>query len=126
MALYFRHNNFGTGIRRGVASPMEAEVTIMFGALKKSLASWCEEHGFAILCILSPDGERFVVVPSSSDTPFTLQSVPPWRGMSEADLRAHLADVGLSNAHVHEAVELSREWATTITGSGSALWPISG
>ena len=98
----------------------------MFGALKKSLASWSDEHGFAILCIQGPDGERFVVVPSWSDRPLTLQGVPPWRGMSEADLRAHLADVGLSNADIHEAVELSREWATTITGSGSALWPISG
>ena len=97
----------------------------MFGALKKSLASWRDEHGFGILCILSPDGERFVVVPSSSDTPLALQGVPPWRGMSEADLRAHLADIGLSSADLEEAVELSREWATTITGSGSALWPIS-
>ena len=98
----------------------------MFGALKNSLASWCEEHGFGVLCIVSPDGERFVVVPSSFDTPLAFQGVPPWRGMSEADLRAHLADLGMSNADVHEAVELSREWATTITGSGSALWPISG
>jgi hypothetical protein len=96
----------------------------MFGALKKSLASWQDEHGFGILCILSPDGERFVVVPSSSGTP-RAQGVPPWRGMSEADLRAHLAGIGLSNADVDGAVELSREWATTITGSGSALWPIS-
>jgi len=97
----------------------------MLGALKKSLASWRDEHGFGILCILSPDGERFVVVPSSSDTPPALEGVPPWRGMSEADLRAHLADIGLSNADVDGAVELSREWATTITASGSSRWPIS-
>jgi hypothetical protein len=98
----------------------------MFGALKKSLGSWSDEHGFGILCIQGPDGERFVVVQSSSDRPVTLRGVPPWRAMSEADLRAHLAVVGLSDADVHEAVELSREWATTITGSGWALWPISG
>jgi hypothetical protein len=97
----------------------------MFGALKKSLASWSDEHGFGILCILSPDGERFVVVPSSSDTPLALQGVPPWRGMSETDLRVHLAGIGLSDADVDGALELSREWATTITVSGSALWPIS-
>lgn len=97
----------------------------MFGALKKSLASWSEEHGFAVLCILSPDGERFVVVPSSFDTPLARQGIPPWRGMSEADLRTHLSDIGLSNADVEGAIELSREWATTITGSGSVLWPIS-
>ncbi len=96
----------------------------MFGALKKSLASWQDEHGFGILCILSPDGERFVVVPSWSNTP-RAHGVPSWRGMSEADLRAHLAGIGLSNADVDGAVELSREWATTTTGSGSALWPIS-
>lgn len=97
----------------------------MFEALKKSLAAWQDEHGFAILCILSPDGERFVVVRSSPDTPGALPGGPPWRGMSDADLRVHLAGIGLSNADIDEALELSREWATTITGSGSALWPIS-
>ena len=97
----------------------------MFGALKKSLASWADEHGFGILCILSPHGERFVVVRSSPDIPLALQGGPPWRGMSESDLRAHLADIGLSQADVEGALELSREWATTITGAGSALWPIS-
>ena len=96
----------------------------MFGALKTSLASWADEHGFGILCILSPHGERFVVIPSSSDSHLAPQGVPPWRGMSEADLRAHLADIGLSQADVDGALELSREWATTITGSASALWPI--
>jgi hypothetical protein len=97
----------------------------MFGALKKSLASWRDEHGFGILCILGPDGERFVVVPSSPDTPLALHGGPPWRGMSEANLRAYLAGIGLSDADVDEALELSREWATTITASGSALWPIT-
>ena len=95
----------------------------MSEALKKPLASWWEEHGFGILCILSPDSERFVVVPGTADT-LAPHGVPPWRGRSEAELRAHLAAVGLSEADVDEAVELSREWATSITGSGSALWPL--
>ena len=97
----------------------------MFGALKKSLASWQDEHGFAILCILGPDGERFVVVPASPDTPQAPHGGPPWRGMSEASLRAHLAGIGLSDADVEEALQLSREWATTVSASGSALWPIT-
>jgi hypothetical protein len=109
-----------------VTPAMAAEVIIMFGALKKSLASWRDEHGFGILCILSPDGERFVVVPSPPDTPPALQGVPPWRGMSEADLRTHLTQTGLSAPDIEEAVQLSREWATTISGSGLALWPRSG
>jgi hypothetical protein len=97
----------------------------MFGALKKSLAGWRDAHGFGILCILSPDGERFVVVPSPPGTPLDLQGVPPWRGMSEANLRAHLVETGLSDSDIDEAVQLSRDWATTISGSGSALWPVS-
>jgi hypothetical protein len=43
--------------------------------------------------------------------------------MSEATLRAHLAETGLPDPDINEAVQLSREWATTISGSGSALWP---
>jgi hypothetical protein len=97
----------------------------MSGVLKKSLASWRNAHGFSVLCILSPDGERFVMVPSSADVPHALQGTPHWLGMSEASLRARLAETGLSETDVDEAVELSREWATTITGSGSALWPLS-
>jgi hypothetical protein len=97
----------------------------MLGALKRSLASWRDEHGFGILCILSPDGERFVVVPAPADTPLPCQGVPPWRGMSEADLRTHLTQTGLSGFEIDEAVQLSREWATTISGSGLGLWPHS-
>lgn len=97
----------------------------MSGALKKSLASWRDAHGFAILCILSPRGERFVVVPSTPDTPLALQGEPPWLGMSELELRDSLAERGLSSGDVDEAVQMAREWATTITGSGSALWPLA-
>lgn len=97
---------------------------VMFGALKKSLASWSDAHGFSILCIQSPNAERFVVVPSSSDAPLASQGAPPWRGMSESALRTHLAETGLSDQEIDEAVRLSREWATTVTGSGAVLWPL--
>jgi hypothetical protein len=120
------HYNFGPIDRTlRVTAAMEAGSPIMSGVLKKSLASWRDAHGFSILCILNPDGERFVMVPSSADAPDARQGAPPWPGMSEAALRAHLAKKGLSETDVDEAVELSREWATTITGSGSALWPLS-
>jgi hypothetical protein len=90
----------------------------MSGVLKRSLASWADAHGFRILCILSPKGERFVVVPSSAHVPLALQGAPPWPGVSEVALRAHLAKAGMSSQDIDEAVELSREWATTISGSG--------
>jgi hypothetical protein len=97
----------------------------MFGPLKKSLVSWCDEHGFGILCILSPDGECFLVVPSPPAAAPALEGIPPLRGMSEAGLRAHLTEAGLSDPDIDEAVRLSREWATTISGPGSVLWPFS-
>jgi hypothetical protein len=97
----------------------------MSAVLKKSLASWRDAHGFSVLCILSPNGERFVVVPSSTDVPRALQGTPPWPAITEANLREHLTATGLSSADVDEAVQLSREWATTITGAGSALWPMT-
>jgi hypothetical protein len=34
----------------------------MAGVLKKSVASWGEAHGFVVLCLIAPEGERFVVV----------------------------------------------------------------
>jgi hypothetical protein len=97
----------------------------MSGALKKSLASWREAHGFTILCILSPNGERFVVVPSAADVPLALHGTPPWPAISESNLREHLNASGMSSNDVDEAVQLSRDWATTISGSGSALWPLA-
>jgi len=99
----------------------------MTGALKKSLDSWREEHGFGILCIQSPGREHFVIVPSG-DAPHTLHGVPAWPGLSESKLRAHLAETGLSPAEIDEAVQLARDWATTITWkseAASALWPTS-
>ena len=98
----------------------------MTEAWKKTMDSWREAHGFGILCIHSPGREHFVIVPS--DAPRTLHGVPAWPGLSESKLRAHLAETGLSEAEIEEAVQLSREWATTITWrseAGSALWPTS-
>jgi hypothetical protein len=93
---------------------------------KKSMESWRETHGFGIHCILSPGREHFVIVPS--DAPRTRHGVPAWPGLSEAKLRAHLAETGLSEAEIDEAIQLSREWATTInwrSEASAALWPAS-
>jgi hypothetical protein len=81
----------------------------MYGPLTKSLASWRRAHGFGVLCALSPLGEYFSVLPSKDD------SAPPWCGNSETDLRAHLKRAGRLDAEIDEAIELSREWATTVT-----------
>jgi hypothetical protein len=94
---------------------MEAGWPIMSGVLKKSLASWFEEHGFGILCIRSPLGEHFVIVPSDGSN----VSLGLRRRISEDDVRTHLTQVGLSDMEADEAVDLAREWATTITGE----WP---
>jgi hypothetical protein len=96
----------------------------MSGALKKSLASWSEEHGFTILCVLGPDGERFIVAPSPRGVPAPIQGDPSPLVMSESALRTHLAQLGMSEPEIDDAVQLSRDWATTITGSGSLLWPL--
>ena len=75
----------------------------MSGASTKSLASWREEHGFGILNIISPRGEHFLV-----------EGI--WAEMSESQLRAHLTERGLSASDADAAIQLSREWATTVTG----------
>jgi hypothetical protein len=80
----------------------------------KSLASWRQSHGFGILCILRPLGERFVIV-RSNEAPPSVQAIPSWPGISEADLRKHLQQNGLSDAEVDEAIRLSRLWATRVT-----------
>jgi hypothetical protein len=95
----------------------------MSGVLKKSLASWRDAYGFGILCILGPRGERFVVAPSSPDIPLAQTDISSLKGMSEPGLRTHLRQIGLSQAEIDEAVQLSREWATTTTGSGLVFWP---
>ena len=98
-------------------------VAIMPEALKKSLASWSEEHGFSILCVVGPGGERFIVVPAPGGVAASPQGDRSSSVMSERLLRTHLAEIGMSEPAIDDAVRLSREWATTVTGSGSLLWP---
>jgi hypothetical protein len=87
----------------------------------KSLASWRDAHGFGILCIRSPLGERFVVVPSE-DPLSAWQESTDWTQFSESAFRAQLRDRKLSDVEADEAVQLAREWATTFEGSGNVLW----
>jgi hypothetical protein len=91
----------------------------MSGVLKKSLASWREEHGFGILCIVGPEAEHFLVGPAEGQVAAGQTEHDPasWTGMSEPQIRQHLAERGFSPADTDDAIQLSREWATTITGS---------
>lgn len=84
----------------------------MSGALTKSLASWRETHGFGILDIISPRGEYFLVETQATDP----ADVGAWAEMSEHQLRAYLAERGLSASDAEATIQLSREWATTVTG----------
>jgi hypothetical protein len=84
--------------------------------LKKSLASWREAHGFGILCIISPAGEHFVVAAQGAADHAT-PGLEAWAGMSEPQLREYLAERRFSDADSDDAIQLAREWATTITGS---------
>src|SRR6266852_2176783 len=96
----------------------------MSGASKKSLASWRDAHGFGILCIRSPLGERFVVVPSE-DSASVLQDASALMDASESAFRSRLKQLAnLSDAEIDEAVELAREWATTFEGSGKVFWDV--
>jgi hypothetical protein len=86
----------------------------MFVTSKRSLASWRQSHGFGILNIVEPRGEHFFVEArvseDPSDSPFD-----SWTAMSESQLREHLAERGFSEAATDDAIDLSRQWATTIT-----------
>jgi hypothetical protein len=86
----------------------------MSGLLTKSLASWRKAHGFGILDIISPRGEYFLVETQAMTDPADFEA---WAEMSEARLREHLVERGLSDSDVEEAIQLSKEWATTITGT---------
>jgi hypothetical protein len=84
----------------------------MSGVIKKSLASWIEEHGFGTLCIRSSRGEQFVIVsPDRSHAPCDIEDGL----MSEGDARAYLAQIGFCVVEADEAIDLAREWATTVT-----------
>ena len=92
----------------------------MSGVSGKSLAAWREAHGFAILCIVGPEGERFLVGPDESQGAAGANeySLDSWTGLTNAQLRLYLVEEkGFSLHDAEDAIELSREWATTITGS---------
>jgi hypothetical protein len=90
-----------------------------------SLAAWRASHGFGILDIIGPEGERFLVETRSAHDPSDMSA---WETMSEHQVRAYLAERGFSDMAAEETIELSRQWATTVTGSsvkisGSASAP---
>ena len=84
--------------------------------LKTSLASWRAAHGFGILNIIDPRGEHFLVeMPVTADS--TAANHLPWVDMLEPQLRTYLGEKGFSDAAIDDAIQLSREWATTTTSS---------
>jgi hypothetical protein len=88
----------------------------MPGILKTSLASWREAHGFGILNLISPQGEVFLVeVSGPADE--AQRGFGSWVGMSEFELRQHLAKGGFPASDIDDVIQLSRDWATTTTGS---------
>jgi hypothetical protein len=101
----------------------------MAEVLKRSLASWGEAHGFLVLCLIPPEGERFILVAPDatkaarlSARGFRLQTA-----MSAAAMHDHLIRAGVSAGDTTGAIDLAREWATTITrgpGSPPVLWKL--
>ena len=84
--------------------------------LKTSLASWRATHGFAILNVIDPRGEHFLVeMPIAADS--TAANQVPWVDMSEPQLRTYLGEKGFLDAAIDDAIRLAREWATTTTSS---------
>lgn len=100
----------------------DKEVTVP--AFKRSLASWLDAHGFGILCIRSPLGERFVISRPGEDLS-VLQNATLTE-LSESAFRSRLEDENLSAAEIDEAVDLAREWATTFEGPGNVFWDAAG
>ena len=92
----------------------------MSEASGQSLAAWRKAHGFALLCIVGPEGERFLAGPDESQVAAGSNEHDPasWTGLSDAQLRQYLLkEKGFSLQDTEDAIQLSREWATTITGS---------
>ena len=93
---------------------------MMSGESRRSLAAWREAHGFGILCIVGPEGERFLVGPDESQVAAGSSEHDPasWTGLTDAQLRQHLVkERGFSLDDAEDAIQLCREWATMITGS---------
>jgi hypothetical protein len=101
----------------------------MAGVLKKSLASWGEAHGFVVLCLIAPEGERSVVVQpdQAKAAALSARGFRLWTEMSEAEMHDHLVHAGVAPADTMEAIDVAREWATTATrepGSPPVLWKL--
>ena len=101
----------------------------MSGVLKNSLASWGEAHGFVVLCLIVPEGERFVAVQPDQAKAASLsaQGFRLWTAMPEAAMHEHLIHAGVSPGDTMEAIGVAREWATTVTrgeGSPAVLWTL--
>src|SRR5688500_2258337 len=88
----------------------------MTGISQRSLASWREAHGFGILTISGPTGDHFLVEANVAADP-SGPAFGSWVDMSEAQLRQYLAERGFSIADTDDAIQLSRQWATTITSA---------
>ena len=114
VALDFMYYNFARMHRRFASRRQwKRGYQIMSGVLKTSLASWREAHGFGILNIIGPRGESFFV---ETRPAATVSDTDAWADMTELQLRTFLAERGLSDADAEEAIRLSRQWATTVTG----------
>jgi hypothetical protein len=94
----------------------------MSRVLSQSLASWREAHGFGILNIISPAGEYFLVEARPS---IDLADFQAWEAMSEPQVRQHLREREFSHSDADHAIQLARQWATTVTGS-SVFAPLPG
>jgi hypothetical protein len=83
---------------------------------KRSLAAWRQAQGFGILNIISPTGEHFLVEAQATAKP-SEPGFESWVEMSESRLTQYLVERGFSEADTADAIQLSRQWATTITNS---------
>lgn len=98
----------------------------MSGTSRRSLAAWRESHGFGIVCIVSSEGERFFVGPDESQVAAGANEHDPasWTGLTDSQLREYLVkEKGFSVPDSEEALQLSREWATMITGA--SVFPVT-
>ena len=91
----------------------------MSEVLKAHWTSWRSAHGFAILCIVNPEGEHFLIGPDHAQVAagHAERDFASWIGVPAAQLAQTLANRGLSEADTDDAIRLSRKWATTITGA---------
>ena len=94
----------------------------MSGVSRKSLPSWREAAtatGFGILCIKSEKGEWFTVSLVNELKVAILADVGLRAGVMvpEAELRKKLALTSMPETDADAWIQLSRDWATTVTRS---------